>query len=470
MKIFSNAHAAWRRLRFRAQLTLSILALVCSACTTGTKSDSLTDASEPSGSIGVSTEVERDDFVQATGEWELFKRELPPDDIHSDVTVINKEMIAVSLRNTSLFDEVICGDRPGLERARLTVRRYMDGKFQVVFDKGLLDLWVTDLRLVDVTNDSVQEVVVSHECSGARWAGKGVTAYRLGTSVSEWVEMPATGATSFEDEQFRYESLDCMPSCGETGTERYSIGWNGTSFEKLSPILEDGTAIDLAVTTTCIDYKIRKRLPLDVCDKGPLARKFIALARYGIGDYSESAAVSQSNDRITPDVARWIKTYRFRNSLEVSSRIDEELFARLGQSWYPSEDDSKALEIFDSYCAEEGAQYSCTRRAFLFPTNQCPTYRPAWEQELPLTLCDYGAWVGMLRDALGEYDGLSSDGGWVGAMFDAGLEQRVRRFQSDLGLEVDGLAGPATWGTLFGPGVEDMNGDGLYGPGDIIPH
>jgi murein L,D-transpeptidase YcbB/YkuD len=76
----------------------------------------------------------------------------------------------------------------------------------------------------------------------------------------------------------------------------------------------------------------------------------------------------------------------------------------------------------------------------------------------------------MLRDALGEYDGLSSDGGWVGAMFDAGLEQRVRRFQSDLGLEVDGLAGPAIWGTLFGPGVEDMNGDGLYGPGDIIPH
>jgi peptidoglycan hydrolase-like protein with peptidoglycan-binding domain len=292
----------------------------------------------------------------------------------------------------------------------------------------------------------------------------------MGSTSSEWVQMPPTGATSFEEGELRYSMLDCLPSCGSTGTDRYNIAWNGSSFEKVSPILEDGTPVDLEVTSVCADYQVRKRLPLDVCDKGPLARKFITLARSHIGDYGDLAAITKSDDKITPEVARWIKTYRFRNSLEISSRVDGEVFARLGEVWNPDENDSKRLELFDSYCAEEGSDYSCSRRAFLFPTDECSSFRPAWEQELPLRLCDYGVWVGMLRDALSEYDGVPSVEGWAAAVFDRDLEERVRRFQLDLGLAVDGLAGSNTWETLFGLGVEDINGDGLYGPGDIIPH
>jgi hypothetical protein len=38
---------------------------------------------------------------------------------------------------------------------------------------------------------------------------------------------------------------------------------------------------------------------------------------------------------------------------------------------------------------------------------------------------------------------------------------------------VDGLVGANTWRALFGnvqDSYDDMNGDGMYGPGDIIPH
>lgn len=205
-----------------------------------------------------------------------------------------------------------------------------------------------------------------------------------------------------------------------------------------------------------------------MCDRGTLVEQYIALAR-NIDDDSKLVNFGSLGDRFTPELARWTVQYRYLHGLSPSPTADEEFFADLGRNWYPDiySDDAK---IFSSYCST-GYSYQCESYSYLFPTNECPTYRTGFV-DFPLRRCDYEGWVYMLLNGLENFDGKKpTDDRGVG-LFDQETEERLRQFQKQKNLEVDGLAGPNTWRAMFGGATVDTgdtNGDGVYGPGDIYP-
>jgi peptidoglycan hydrolase-like protein with peptidoglycan-binding domain len=79
----------------------------------------------------------------------------------------------------------------------------------------------------------------------------------------------------------------------------------------------------------------------------------------------------------------------------------------------------------------------------------------------------------MVSAALKDFDGKEFKDDLGIGLFDEELEKRVKDFQTKRKLEVDGLVGINTWRALLGSaGIYDgdSNNDGVYGPGDIIPH
>lgn len=96
----------------------------------------------------------------------------------------------------------------------------------------------------------------------------------------------------------------------------------------------------------------------------------------------------------------------------------------------------------------------------------CADYTPA-PDEYPLQLCQSGGAVTNVQIVLSEA-GYSVD---IDGYFGPGTERAVRQFQTDRGLEVDGLVGPDTWAALFGaPDFDpalDVNGNGVLDPWEI---
>ena len=79
----------------------------------------------------------------------------------------------------------------------------------------------------------------------------------------------------------------------------------------------------------------------------------------------------------------------------------------------------------------------------------------------------------MIAYALQDFDGKKFNDEFGVGLFDEELETRIKNFQQQRKLEVDGLVGANTWRALLGNAdydSGDTNNDGLYGPGDIIPH
>jgi peptidoglycan hydrolase-like protein with peptidoglycan-binding domain len=133
--------------------------------------------------------------------------------------------------------------------------------------------------------------------------------------------------------------------------------------------------------------------------------------------------------------------------------------------------DPSKRSLFYRYCTS-GDPYTCESYSLLWPTISCPEYFQA-AQEFPVRRCETGAWVNMIAFALKEFDGKEFKNESGVGLFDEELEARIKTFQTQRKLEVDGLVGANTWRALFGNvqnSYEDLNGDGLYGPGDIIPH
>ncbi len=96
------------------------------------------------------------------------------------------------------------------------------------------------------------------------------------------------------------------------------------------------------------------------------------------------------------------------------------------------------------------------------PPADCANYRP--NDSYPLERCDSGNAVTCIQERLSEGNYLFDIDGYFGPA----TEMAVRQFQSDNGLEVDGLVGPRTWAALTAglPGV-DSDGSGVIDPDEI---
>lgn len=94
----------------------------------------------------------------------------------------------------------------------------------------------------------------------------------------------------------------------------------------------------------------------------------------------------------------------------------------------------------------------------------CGSYRS--NDQYPIRRCDEGYAVSIIQTSLVSF-GYVVD---VDGHFGPGTEVAVRGFQSESGLEVDGLVGPATWAALTGgslPG-HDLNGNGIIDPPEVV--
>ncbi|CAN5565821.1 hypothetical protein BH24ACT5_BH24ACT5_29330 [soil metagenome] len=96
----------------------------------------------------------------------------------------------------------------------------------------------------------------------------------------------------------------------------------------------------------------------------------------------------------------------------------------------------------------------------------CTDYTAAPDR-YPIRLCQTGWAVTIIQVLLSEA-GYSVD---IDGYFGPGTLRAVRQFQTDRGLEVDGLVGPNTWAALFGtPDFDpalDTNGNGTLDPWEI---
>jgi hypothetical protein len=221
-------------------------------------------------------------------------------------------------------------------------------------------------------------------------------------------------------------------------------------------------------------YNESDQLPIKLCDKGPLVEKFVALLVNYVNydnNYGYLNLGDPTENRFTPDIARFILEYRYRrNLLPVVAEIDDSVISELGSYWYPDES-SAQFKLFDYFC-KEGDPYLCERFGFIFPTEECPAYRIAPDQVFPLKKCDYGNWINYFSNALRGFDGQEFLDELGIGLFDTNMEDRVKKFQLSNGLDASGQIDLETWTKILGVAEDkndDWNSDGVYGPGDMVP-
>jgi len=449
--------------RFRSFMVLTIAVAGCSTAT----------LSGPRGEAGG-----EDDYVRALGEWEVESAGLPADSIAGPVIESNGEFFGVALMSVvrrSGDDMNRCMDESGVETATVAFMKLGRDGFVPHQSIALVDEWVDvddePLVSLDVTEDGVNEVVVMSNCN----AQPRLSALRL--VDWSWSRLDLPGATSIANGGLIGFQEDCLPSCVDSGVVWTSYRWDGQGIVPAGLVTSDGQPVSLKVEMGCAEFVVATALPIQQCSEGPLVRKFLALASASVGDYGPDASISHTVNRFDERVATWVLTYRYSHGLQIAKAIDGEMFAQLGLYWNPQTPDQESL--FDSYCvrrSEDG--YGCAGFAYLMPTELCPRYRSGWNATWPLQLCDFDGWVDQLLSALSTFDG---DRSWLGAdvaLFDSGVEQRVMNFQRAVGLEVDGYVGRNTWRalamldgsplTISELEFYDLNGDGLWGPGDSL--
>ena len=122
----------------------------------------------------------------------------------------------------------------------------------------------------------------------------------------------------------------------------------------------------------------------------------------------------------------------------------------------------------------------CQQEVYIEPSDACPD--PVRnDSRFPIRPCQYGTWMLYFEQSISDLGyAVDADG-----YYDSNEVPTIRQLQRDFGLDPDGLIGPRTWGAtqpywvctpedrsldIPGPCTDDHNGDGVYGPGDIIPH
>lgn len=402
-------------------------------------------------------------LTYATGVWTQLKESFGQSSSNNGPFVSDGEIYGVSFTPSSFPENFDCLLAENFMSGVLKIYKYSDETFSEAQSIDLLDTYVEDIQVGDIKNDATQEIVLNARC----YKGQSVKAFELQEGI--WSPIPELSASVFQNGILMNVSPDCTPSCAEGGVEYTKVSWNGSTFVAGETVTSQGKPVNLDVSITCPKFRPAKSLPIKPCDEGTLVRQLIALAQ-NVGDYSDGE-VSSLYDRYTPALAKWILTYQYRHEVPLSTSIGNEMYSLLGTHWYPDVNDRDKSSLFYSYCTS-GDPYSCESYSFLWPTISCPEYFSA-AQEFPVRRCETGAWVYMIAAALKEFDGKELRDEFGVGLFDEELEGRIKTFQKQRKLEVDGLVGANTWRALFGNvqnSYDDMNGDGMYGPGDIIPH
>jgi peptidoglycan hydrolase-like protein with peptidoglycan-binding domain len=402
-------------------------------------------------------------LTYATGVWTQFKDSFGQGSSNNGPFVSDGEIFGASFTPSSTPENFECWSVEDFMSGVLKIYKYSDETFLEAQSIDLLDTYVEDIQVGDIKNDGTQEIVLNASC----YKGQGVKAFEL--EEGKWSPIPDLVGSVFQNGILMNVSPDCTPSCADGGTEYTKISWDGSTFVANEIVTSKGEPVNLSVSITCPTFRPVTTLPIKPCDEGVLVRQLIALAQ-NVGAYADGE-LSSLYDRYTPALAQWILTYQYRHEAPLSTSIGNEMYSLLGRHWYPDMSDPNKNSLFYSYCTS-GDPYSCESHSFLWPTISCPEYFWA-AQEFPVRRCETGAWVNMIASALKEFDGKELKDEFGVGLFDEELEARIRIFQKQRKLEVDGLVGANTWRALFGnvrDSYDDMNGDGMYGPGDIIPH
>jgi peptidoglycan hydrolase-like protein with peptidoglycan-binding domain len=402
-------------------------------------------------------------LTYATGVWTQLKESFGGGVANKGPFVNDGEIYGVSFTASSTPENFDCLSVKDFMSGVLKIYKYSDETFIEAQSIDLFDAYVEDIQVGDIKNDMTQEIVLNVSC----YKGRRVEAFEF--LNEKWIPIPDLAASVFQNGMLMNVSPDCTPSCAEGGIEYTKVSWDGSTFVANETVTSQGKPVDLNVSITCPTFRPATSLPIEPCDEGTLVRQLIALAQ-NVGDYP-AGEVSSLYDRYTPVLAQWILTYQYRQGAPLSTSIGNDMYSLLGRHWSDDMNDPSKRSLFYRYCSS-GDPYNCESYSFLWPTISCPEYFQA-AQEFPVRQCETGAWVNMIAFALKEFDGKEFKNESGVGLFDEELEARIKTFQTQRKLEVDGLVGANTWRALFGNvqnSYEDLNGDGLYGPGDIIPH
>jgi hypothetical protein len=421
------------------KLFVAVLILITAACASGSSSS-------------------EKELVYATGVWDGFSKSLPAGNVSGSPFIADGKIFAATHQSSGIPENSDCLMLENYKSGTLTIYQYQDESFSPMQSVDLIDAFIDGISIADIKSDQTPDIILNGGCPKR----EGVFAYEF--IDSKWTKIDDLNASAFMSGTLVSISKDCVPSCADSGVWYTKVAWNGTEFKDAGTVSLDGKPVDLSVNGTCPQFQLAVSLPLRMCDEGPLVAQFISLVR------NIDSSLSTAGNRFTIELAKWTKGYSYSHSLQTSPDATEEMFNALGMYWNPELSSSDG-QIFSGYCSS-GDPYNCDSYRYLFPTNSCPEYNNG-VYEFPLRRCHFGAWVFMVSAALNDFDGKEFKDELGIGLFDEELETRVRDFQKKRKLEVDGLVGINTWRALLGTaGIEDgdSNDDGVYGPGDIIPH
>jgi peptidoglycan hydrolase-like protein with peptidoglycan-binding domain len=411
---------------------------------------------------GSQTSIDKE-LTFATGVWAQFEKSLGDGTNKHGPFINGDEIFATSFAASDYPENFDCLMVENFLSGSLKIYKYSEESFLEVQSIDLFDTYVEDIGVGDLKDDSTQEIVLSSRC----YKGGTVKAFEL--LDGQWTAVPNLSASTFQNGILMNVQPDCTPSCADGGVGYTRVSWNGSAFIESGTVTSDGKPINLQVSLTCPSFRLVTSLPLEPCDEGKLVEQLIALAKNISTEYG-GAEISSLTNRYTPALAQWLMIYQYRHGSEPSTTIRSDMYSTLGNSWSPDEL-SPEDTLFFKYCSI-GTPYNCESYSYLWPTESCSEYRtPSYE--FPVRRCETGAWVYMISNALADFDGKEFKDELGIGLFDEELEERVKNFQKARKIEVDGLVGANTWRALFGKATydwDDQNNDGLYGPGDIIPH
>lgn len=414
------------------------------------------------------------ELVEAVGIWELSNTAPDNNYVYVRPVRVGDEIYAAVVSPVVGSDATNCEYGPYDQISNhVSLQMFGSKSFTEVARFDLIDQWASEAGFHDITDDGVPDLVIS---GGTRCS----SVVGISKVNGSWVKLPATEATELKNGVLIASFSDYQPDRAAGGVIINSFKWNGATFAPAGPVDSLGKRVNLEVRQSCSKYKIKLTLPLKMCDSGPLVHQFINLAKNVIGDYEDISLVTSEN-RFTPELARWVKTYRYRHAskfepvLSVTPEINGKMFEALGLYWNPAENQKtlfSAYSVTDMECTETEDIYGCQRTQYLFPNERCSSYRSSAKQVFPLKMCDFGIWVRWVLDAVSRFDKVSSDA--LPPVFDFALQERVKVYQRANQLEVDGLVGPSTWRSMFDietcyDGDFGGNGDGICGPGDNPP-